>query len=673
MHHVAHCLRGRWREPLSVVSIMLFLNSVRFTPGVRSAVAVAVSWALLPSAEVRAADLLAPPELQTVFVSASRMPQLLKSAPIGASVITSEQIARSGVSDANEAIRRLGGVAGKTDLAGGREYTLDLRGYGDTASANTVVMVDGIRVSENEQASARLSSIPVDDIDRIEIVRGGASVMWGEGATGGVINVILKRQPLKGTTARLQGSVASFRGKEVAASAAHQSGILVVDGSAKSIRSDGYRDRNRFEQDVRGFGLQWTTEAWSQRLRVQQESQFSELPGSLTFAQWRGNPRQASKPSDFAGTDETRLSSNTELRLKAWTAQLDLSSRSRDTDFSGNYQKSVLSQQATPKLSHEATWSGLTTNTIVGFDLQRWTLDAHSPGWADHGWQSNKAFFAHSDWAFDTLTRLAFGWRAERVNKKERSEFPGYDRRDTLKAAEFGVSQAFAKEWTVYGRLAQSYRLPNFDENSNTPGGQPLLPQRGRDKEVGLRWSAGAQALSARYFRQDNVDEIMYLQPVPPALFGPNANVDPTRRQGVELEGRWSMSSALEWRLNWQRLSAKYRAGPHVGREQVLVAPQTATVRMAYRINERQTIDAGVQYLGAMRFGDDEANQCDRKIPESTLLDARYAWSNKTWTVAVSGTNLADQDSYNYAYKCATGGLYPEPGRAFKLTLARQF
>ncbi|CAH0354622.1 TonB-dependent receptor [Aquabacterium sp. CECT 9606] len=650
---------------------MLFLNSVRLAPGVRSAVAVAVSWALLPTAEVHAADLQAPPELQTVFVSASRMPQLLKSAPIGASVISSEQIARSGVSDANEAIRRLGGVAGKTDLAGGREYTLDLRGYGDTASANTVVMVDGIRVSENELIAARLSSIPVDAIDRIEIVRGGNSVMWGEGATGGVINVILKRQASVGTSAKLQGAVTSFRGKEVQVSAAHQSGIFSVDGSAQSIRSDGYRDRNRFEQDVRGFGLQWTTEAWSQRLRVQQESQFAQLPGALTFAQWRANPRQASKPSDFGETDETRLSSNTEFKFKAWTAQLDLSSRSRDTDstYSGNtYETSVLSQQATPKLSHEAKWSGLTTNTIVGFDLQRWTLDAHNPFADDHGWQSNKAFFAHSDWAFDSLTRLAFGWRAERVNKKERSVSGAYDRRDSLKAAELGVSQELAKDWTVYGRWAQSYRLPNFDENGNTPGGQPLRPQRGRDKELGLRWSAGANAFSVRYFRQDNVDEITY---VPFTFF--NENVDPTRRQGVEMEGRWSMSSALEWRLNWQSLSAKYRAGPNAGKEQVLVAPQTATLRLAYRINERQTLDTGVQYLGAMRFNDDGANQCARKIPESALMDARYAWSDKTWTVALSGTNLADQHSFNYAYSCATGSLYPEPGRAFKLTLARQF
>ncbi|MGH6648133.1 TonB-dependent receptor [Aquabacterium sp.] len=653
---------------------MLSLNSVRLAPGVRSAVAVAVS-ACAPVLSVHAQE--APrADLELVVVSASRMPQLLKSAPIGASVITAEQMARSGVSDANEAIRRLGGVPGKTDLLGGREYMLDLRGYGDTASANTVVMVDGIRVSENEQVSARLSAIPLEDIDRIEIVRGGASVMWGEGATGGVINVILKRQGRKGATGRLAGSVESFRGKEASANASYQTDTLWVDGSAKTIRSDGYRDRARYEQDARSLGLKWSAGGWSQRFRVQQESQFGELPGSLTFAQWQANPRQATKLTDQAATDETRLSSNTEFAFKDWTAQLDLSSRNRDTDadYSGTrYEKSVLSQQATPKLSHVDKWSGVTASTIVGFDLQRWTLDAYNPFGEDHGWQSNKAFFVHSDWAFDTSTRVALGWRTERVSKKERSDFSSYDRRDSLKAAELGLSQVFADDWTVYGRLAQSYRLPNFDENGNTPGGQPLLPQRGRDKELGLRWAHGAQTVSVRYFRQDNVNEITYVPSLIPNSFGYNENVDPTRRQGVELEARWLMTSVLEWRLNWQSLSARYRSGPNAGREQVLVAPQTATVRLAYRVTDRQTLDAGVQYLGSMRFGDDVSNQCDRKVPESALLDARYAWSDKVWTVSVAGTNLTDQGSYNYAYRCATGGLYPEPGRAFKLSLARQF
>jgi iron complex outermembrane receptor protein len=315
----------------------------------------------------------------------------------------------------------------------------------------------------------------------------------------------------------------------------------------------------------------------------------------------------------------------------------------------------------------------VTASTIAGFDLQRWTLAAYSQYGDDHGWQSNKAFFVHSDLVLPTATRLALGWRTERIAKREESDFSQYERRNSLKATELGVSQEFAKDWTVYGRLAQSYRLPNFDENGLTPGGLPLLPQRGRDKEIGMRWTHGGHAFSARYFRQDNLDEITYVPSLILGNFGFNENIDPTRRQGVELEGRWSILPSLELRANWQSLSAKYRSGANVGKEQVLVAPQTATARVAYRLNDRQTLDAGVQYFGPMRFGGDISNQCSRKIPESALLDARYAWSDKGWTLAVSGSNLTDQHSYNYAYDCVQGSLYPEPGRALKLTVSRQF
>lgn len=137
---------------MSVLSLMLYLNSVRQAPGRR----VAVVCAIVALCGARATPTLgqvadSPAALEPVVVTATRVPQPLRTAPIGATLITAEQIQRSGVTDANEAIRKLGGVAGRTDLSNGREYTLDLRGFGEAADRNLVVLVDGIRLSENEQ------------------------------------------------------------------------------------------------------------------------------------------------------------------------------------------------------------------------------------------------------------------------------------------------------------------------------------------------------------------------------------------------------------------------------------------------------------------------------------------------------------------------------------------
>ena len=131
--------------------------------------------------------------LSETVVTAARTPQDPTLLPQGVLVITAEQIQAAGMTHANEAIRWLGGVVGRIDTSGGRDQTLDLRGFGEAASSNVVILVDGVRQNEGDSAGASLSWIPIESIERIEIVRGSGSVMYGEGATAGVINIITQK------------------------------------------------------------------------------------------------------------------------------------------------------------------------------------------------------------------------------------------------------------------------------------------------------------------------------------------------------------------------------------------------------------------------------------------------------------------------------------------------
>jgi iron complex outermembrane receptor protein len=74
-----------------------------------------------------------------------------------------------------------------------------------------VIMVDGVRLNENELASSVLSTIPIDTVERIEIVRGGSSVLYGEGATGGVIQIVTKDAGMRKNTTH--GSVFAEAGQ----------------------------------------------------------------------------------------------------------------------------------------------------------------------------------------------------------------------------------------------------------------------------------------------------------------------------------------------------------------------------------------------------------------------------------------------------------------------------
>ena len=128
--------------------------------------------ALLPLCLSIALPALAQGRLPEVVVSASRFAEPAAALPFGASVITSREIEQSGVTTVNEAIMRLLGVVGRLDTSGGNNYTLDLRGFGNTADSNQVVIVDGLRLNESDLTSAGLSSIPIESVDRIEVLRG---------------------------------------------------------------------------------------------------------------------------------------------------------------------------------------------------------------------------------------------------------------------------------------------------------------------------------------------------------------------------------------------------------------------------------------------------------------------------------------------------------------------
>jgi len=75
----------------------------------------------------------------------------------------------------------------------GKTVTLDMRGFGEGGPLNTLVLVDGRRVTQVDLAGTDWSQIPIEDVVKIEIVRGSGSILYGDNATAGTINIITKK------------------------------------------------------------------------------------------------------------------------------------------------------------------------------------------------------------------------------------------------------------------------------------------------------------------------------------------------------------------------------------------------------------------------------------------------------------------------------------------------
>ncbi len=130
------------------------------------------------------------PTLDEVVVTATRVDSTILDSPSSISVISARQIADSGATDVSQVINGQPGIEVNDYGPAGATKSVSIRG---STSSQVLVLLDGIRLNSNRDGLVDLSTIPMEIIDHIEIVRGGESSLYGSSAVGGVINIITKK------------------------------------------------------------------------------------------------------------------------------------------------------------------------------------------------------------------------------------------------------------------------------------------------------------------------------------------------------------------------------------------------------------------------------------------------------------------------------------------------
>ncbi|MGJ9419378.1 TonB-dependent receptor [Massilia sp. CMS3.1] len=618
--------------------------------------------------------------VSTVYVSGARFESDPALPPVGATTITAAEIRSSGAGDVNAAIRKIGGVYGRQSLDGSPDFGLDLRGFGTNSSQNLVILVDGVRMNENELAGAVLSSIPVDTVERIEITRGGSSVLYGEGATGGVINIVTKRGTQQGYHGSLVLEGGQFDQHDARLSLRHGEGPLSFDLAAANQATDNDRENNTFRQKTVSGGFQWAQDATRLGMRVESARQKSRFPGSLTLAEFNADPHQTNTPNDFGTLDSDRVTAFAEHRIGSVELAAELSHREREVvavyDFGGFLSEGVYNSRQTqfsPRLRQLSRFDGMLNEFVAGVDLIRWERNTN---FGSNASQDSKAIYARNELRFGGTrnARLALGARHETFEKEEGNTMLGVpDGEQSQNGWSIEGSIDPVAGVTVHAKAGQSYRLPNADENAVRSAQGLLDVQTSRDLELGVTVGDKARQVSARIFRHRLQDEIFY-DPTATALnpFGANTNLDPTRRQGVELDAHVDLGANLRLSGHLQHVKAEFTGGPNAGREMVLVPKNVLTARLAWLPNNGHSADIGAQYVSNQRYGNDFGNDCSARIPSYTTVDARYALKLGAWEVAVNALNLADRQYFSQAFGCRSG-IYPSDGRQLKLSARYDF
>lgn len=625
--------------------------------------------------------------LDQIVVTGSRFNSDPALQPIGATVITADEIRRAGVTDVNQAIRKIGGVYGRQGLLGNPDnFTLDLRGFGATASQNMVVVLDGVRLSENELTDPLLTTIPIDSVERIEITRGGSSVLYGDGATGGVINIVTKspgKQAGRGTVFAEAGQLGQ---REVRGSVTQSWDNVALNAAIGRLETDNYRDNNEYKQNSFSGGAQWSGKDVRAGLRIDSTRQDIRFPGSITMAQFEANPRQTITPNDFGSIDSDRYTAFAEGRLGAvdLAAELSHSEKTAKSTYFSSYGPSPLDRktkqnQFSPRLRHLGQFDGMLNEIVAGADFIKWDLAANASYTQAKAKQKSQAFYVRDELKFASPKnfRIAAGVRHETFDKdfNDPIGYPttAYNLKQSFNAWDVQGSFDVVPQVNLYAKAGQSYRVANADENGSTPvANKPLQGQTSHDLELGATYDNSVVKLDARVFRHKLTNEIYYDPTAGASGWGANTNLDPTKHQGFELDA--SANIAADWRVSghYQHVKATFTEGVNSGKELTLIPKNTLSARLSWVPKDGQSADFGAQWVDSQRYGSDFTNTCDAKVPSFTTFDARYARKFGAWEVAVNALNLTDKQYFTNAFSCK-GGIYPSNGRQMKLSARYDF
>ena len=167
-------------------------------------------------------------------------------------------------------------------------------------------MIDGQRWTDNELASSSWLSIPIDSIERIEIIRGSASVLYGSGATDGVINVITTRPKPGAREARLALGLSNYDTRDWRASGTLARDRLGLTTVFYRFDCDNYPDNHEIRQTGVNVGLDTLQPGARLSLRVSAERQDLRLPGARNRAQRERDGSGAATPIVPVGGGEFR-------------------------------------------------------------------------------------------------------------------------------------------------------------------------------------------------------------------------------------------------------------------------------------------------------------------------------------------------------------------------------
>ena len=637
-----------------------------------------------------------------------RIPEYVTNINKNVTVITAEEIKISNPRNIQELLSKKSGLMINGYFGNAKDNNVDMRGFGETGLLNYVVLVDGRRMNQIDLSGADLAQVDVGSIERIEIVKGANSVLYGDNATGGVINIITKKGK-PGHRITYQENMGSFGSHKEYVSLDGEEGFMSYFFNCSHKDSDGYRVNNRFEAD--DFFASVTMRPID-ALEIEFSSAYHRdwygQPGALYPGNIQSDGREASRyPNDRAKTEDYYFTlvptvysklGNSDLALSVLTSYRSRRTASVSKGWGNPYEigHQIDSFEFKPKVevgSFIPDWR-IENKAVIGIDYFR-AMDRILSGDVTLTKQkydiSKETFgvYASDNMLIAEKILLNAGVRGEWAEYIFDQSAPAmsYNTRSLREAAfEVGAGYKYNDRSQVYSNYSRSYRFPATDEYFssayefvNWSGVVQLVPatlntglkqQVANNVEIGVKdRSFEKVAVDAAYYFIDTKNEIYY-----DPISYMNTNYHNTIRHGFECEFSVEFADKVKGFGGYNFQKVFFVGEKFAGNELPLVPRNKVTAGFVLGPWYGVTMDMSSSYVGDRYAASDQVNSA-AKIKSHITVDAGVVYEVGNLRFFGSVKNLLGKEYLSNGTKDWQGNIafYPAPERTFEFGVSATF
>ena len=611
-------------------------------------------------------------EIKEIVVTATRSSYDLEKAPVSVRVIDREAIANSAALSVAGLLRNEGALQITDSIGNGHDVRLSLRGL--SGDANVLVLIDGRKLNNSDMANVDLTAVALKEIERVEIFEGGAGVLFGGQAAGGVINIITRRG--EQNLGHVSIGFGSYENRDTSLFYAGTKDQIDYQVSVNEIKGDGYREGTNVDDTNSSVKLGYRYSQGELFFDARKVDNQYLLPGALSAENLASNRKQMGLAFNDYATDSSIYQLGIDHKYSDKVSLLVSASKRDEASLINSDSPSMgpasNKQNRKAKIFDPRFVINLDSMDIVaGVDIETfdYTMDIQSSFGltkTEHKHDRQSKYF-QAILSPNTATNISLGLR--HANSDVTVKGGGFvsEYNNSLTVTQMGLSYKFSDELRFYMNRDENFRFALADENVTWNGTvKNLKPQQGVSWELGSVWNSKDLSFRWLLFQQDLENEIRYNDST-----WSNENYDDTQREGSTIDIEWAVNDQLNIDATATIIDANIVAGALKDKTIAGVADQIAKVSAEFSPVNDFNFYVEALYTGG-RYLDQE--NIEPQLGGYTVMNmgANYQWDSFNLRARVNNITGKRYSEY-VVYSNGASAYYPSVEENFNMALEYTF